>query len=119
LPANGTSSNLPSFIATNTGTVPVISDVIITPTFSHQGVTCTGNPMAFTITVNPSAQVNQPAPQIFCNGSTTSLINFTTDNIGGVTTYEWSINNLNIGLTPTSGTGSIPSFIFNSYPSKG
>ena len=110
LPANGTSSNLPSFNATNTGTVPVMSDVIITPTFSHQGVTCTGNTMAFTIAVNPSAQVNQPDNQVYCNGSATPLINFTTLNSGGVSTYDWTINNSNIGLSSTTGTGTIPTF---------
>jgi hypothetical protein len=111
LPANGSSNNLPTFTATNTGTLPVVADLIITPTYSNAGVTCTGAPMTFTVTVNPSAQVDQPNPQVFCNGSTTSLINFTTQNIGGVTTYDWIINNSNIGLTPTSGSGAIPSFI--------
>ena len=110
MPASGDSSNLPSFNATNTGPVPVMSNVIITPTFSHQGVSCTGNPMAFTIAVNPTAHVNQPANQVYCNGSATPLINFTTLNSGGVSTYDWTINNSNIGLPSTSGTGTIPTF---------
>ena len=74
-----------------------MSNVIITPTFSHQGVSCTGNTMAFTIAVNPTAQVNQPDDQVYCNGSATPLINFTTLNSGGVSTYDWTINNSNIG----------------------
>ena len=46
---------------------------------------------------------------VLCNDEVQSEINFNTQNTGGTTTYAWSIDT-SIGLSPTSGTGSIPSF---------
>ena len=62
----------------------------------------------FTITVNPTAQVNDPQDQIICNTDTTS-VEFTTENTGGTTTYAWTNDTTSIGLADL-GTGNIPSF---------
>ena len=63
----------------------------------------------FTITVNPSAQVDDPTDLVLCHNDTQSEIVFSTQNTGGTTSYSWSIDE-SIGLSPTSGTGNIPSF---------
>ncbi len=109
LPATG-SGNLPIFTATNTGTDPVIANITVTPHFSNGSVTCTGAPEVFTITVNPTANVDDPADQIVCNGGTTTAVNFTTTNGGGVAmTYNWTNSAPGIGLA-ASGTGDIAAF---------
>ena len=101
--------DVPTFIADNSGTAPVVSTITVTPSFDNGGVICTGPSETYTITVNPVAQVNAQAPQTVCNGDSTSLT-FTTVNTVGLTTYTWSNSNTSIGL-PASGTGSIPTFI--------
>ena len=51
---------------------------------------CEGEPFTVTITVNPTAQVNQPENLTLCNGDTAE-IDFTTLNQGGDTTYVWQV----------------------------
>jgi gliding motility-associated-like protein len=109
LPATGNGNTIPSFIPTNTGTAPITHTITVTPTYTANGITCTGTPKTFTITVNPKAQVNPVGPQVICNGDLTNLVNFTTINTGGVTTYDWTNSIPTIGLT-SSGTGPIPAF---------
>ena len=94
-----------SFTATNTGTAPIIGTITVTPTFTYGGTSCTGPAQSFTITVNPTGQVNPPADQVKCNTDMTSVI-FTTNNTLGVTTYAWSNDNTAIGLAAT-GSGDI------------
>ena len=106
--ASGTGS-IPSFTGTNTTTTPQVGTFVVTPTYTEAGVSCTGPSKTFTITVNPTTQVNQPTAQVICNGDTYSL-GFTTLNTGGTTTYSWNNNNTTIGLSSNSGTGGIPSF---------
>jgi subtilisin-like proprotein convertase family protein len=81
LAASGT-GNL-SFTPTNTGTTPIIATITVTPSFTNGGVTCTGTPRTFTITVNPVGQVNAVTSQVLCNGSNTTAVNFATVNGGG------------------------------------
>ncbi|MBT7045617.1 MAG: tandem-95 repeat protein, partial [Gammaproteobacteria bacterium] len=58
-----------------------------------------------TITVIPTATVNDPGDQLVCNGELTTAINFT----GGADSYTWTNSNPGIGLA-ASGTGNIASF---------
>ena len=104
LGANGT-GNIPSFTATNSGTSPVTATITVTPSFEG----CTGSSQTFTITVNPSGQVNDPVDQTRCNGAATAAVNFATNRSGGTTTYSWTNNNTSIGLA-ASGNGNIASF---------
>ncbi|MBL7703176.1 MAG: hypothetical protein JNM14_13065 [Ferruginibacter sp.] len=106
LAASG-SGNIPSFTAINTGTAPVTATITVTPNYTNASVTCTGAAITFSITVNPSGQVNQPADQVICNNSPTAPVNFTTTTPG--TIFNWTNNNTSIGLG-ASGTGNIPSF---------
>jgi hypothetical protein len=52
LAASGT-GNIASFNAVNTGPVPVVATITVTPSYTNAGVTYTGIPQSFTITVNP------------------------------------------------------------------
>ncbi len=100
---------IPSFTGSNLGTTPQVATIVVTPTYTNAGVSCTGTPKTFTITVNPTPQVNQPTAQVICSGDTYSF-NFTSVNTGGITSYTWTNNNTAIGLTSATGTGFIPSF---------
>jgi hypothetical protein len=109
LAASG-SGNIPSFAAINTGSAPVIATISVTPHFTYGGHTCDGPPETFTITVNPTAQVDDPTDQVVCHTEITALVTFTTDRTIGVTTYTWTNNTISIGLA-ASGAGDIPSFV--------
>jgi len=52
LAASGT-GNIASFNAVNTGNSPVVATISVTPTYTTGGITYTGTPQSFTITVNP------------------------------------------------------------------
>ena len=101
--------DIASFIAINIGSLPVVATITVTPHFSNGGVTCDGPTQSFTITVNPAAEVDQPASQVVCNNSPTTTVVFTTTNTGGVTTYTWTNDTPSIGLA-AAGIGDIPSF---------
>ena len=101
--------NIPAFSTTNNGTTPITSIITVTPTLTNGSVNCPGSSVNFSITVNPTAQVNQPTNTVFCAGTATAAIPFLTANTGGTTTYNWSIDNTNLGLA-ASGSGSIPVF---------
>jgi hypothetical protein len=93
--------SIPEFTAKNTGTSPVTATITITPTY----VGCEGTAVHFTITVNPTGQVNNPGNLDACNGVANS-VNFSTKNTGGNTTYSWINSNTSIGIGAT-GTGNI------------
>ncbi|NCA77943.1 MAG: PKD domain-containing protein, partial [Alphaproteobacteria bacterium] len=101
--------DIPSFNATNPTTVPQVATITVTPTYTNGGTTCTGAPITFTITVNPTAQVNPVTSQVICNGSGSAQVTFSTQNTGGTTTYAWTNDNTAIGLA-ASGNGDINPF---------
>ena len=103
--AAGGSGDIPSFTATNAGTVPVTATITVTPSFENDGVSCDGPTMQFTITVNPNGQVDEPADQEVCHDEETT-VTFTTANTGGTTTYAWTNDNVAIGLA-ANGSGNI------------
>ena len=110
LGAGATSATIPAFTATNTGTTPISGDIVITPTFTNGGESCTGNPQTFTITVNPAPQVDLPNDQLICVGDNSTLVTFATDNSGGTTTYAWTNDNTAIGLGAGATSATIPAF---------
>ena len=81
----------------------------MTPTYTNAGESCTGPSKEFTITVNPTAQVNEVDPIVVCNGDDIADIVFSTANENGTTIYSWTNDNTSIGLG-ASGDGNIPSF---------
>ena len=108
LAASGT-GNIASFTAVNATTAPVIATITVTPSYTNGGVTCVGTATTFTITVNPTATVTQPANQTVCNGGTTTTVNFSSPTTGGTIVYNWTNNTTSIGLA-ASGTGNIAAF---------
>jgi hypothetical protein len=109
LAANGSNDNIPSFNAQNSGNSPVTATITVAPTYTRNLVGCPGPSQSFTITVNPTEQVDQPGNQTICNGGTTTAVNFTTANSGGSTTFNWTNNAPSIGLA-ASGNGNIGAF---------
>ncbi len=106
LGAAGT-GNIASFSAVNNGAVPVTASITVTPVFTNNNVNCPGNPVVFTITVNPTPSVNPVSNQTLCSSDTTTTIV-----LGGPvagTVYNWTNSNPSIGLA-AAGTGNIPSF---------
>jgi len=106
LPASGT-GNIGSFNAINATAAPITATITVTPTYSNGGTACPGLPKTFTITINPTPTVVQPANVALCNAVSSAVISFTGAVTG--TTYSWTNNNTSIGLA-ASGTGSIPVF---------
>jgi uncharacterized protein (TIGR02145 family) len=85
------------YIFSNPTSVPQVSTITVTPELTFQGQTTTGPSETFTVTVNPSAQVNQ-VDDVTLNDGEDIAIDFLTSNVSGVTTYEWTNNNPSIGL---------------------
>ena len=111
LASSGT-GNIPVFTAVNTGLFPITATLLVTPSFTNGSLVCTGTSQTFTITVNPSAQINSVNNIEVCNGNSIPSIVFSTNNSGGITTYSWTNSNTNIGLAAT-GNGNIPTFTAN------
>jgi gliding motility-associated-like protein len=91
LAASGAGST-PSFVATNTTASPVTGTINVTPTAPN---TCVGAAQAFTITVDPTPNVNQPANVTNCEGTLTA-VDFTGTTAN--TNYLWTNSNTSIGL---------------------
>ena len=91
------SGDIGSFTGINNGTAPVVATIVVTPHFDNGAPICDGSTKTFTITVNPTGEVNQPANVVFCNNAT-GTVTFATSNTGGTTTYTWTNDNTAIGL---------------------
>jgi gliding motility-associated-like protein len=77
----------------------------VTPVYTGDGVSCSGIPQNFSITINPTPTVQIPADQVTCNGNLSQAVNFS----GNGTSYSWNNSNTAIGLG-SSGNGNIASF---------
>ncbi|PQJ10512.1 hypothetical protein CJD36_011080 [Flavipsychrobacter stenotrophus] len=102
IPAIG-SGDILAFSGSNSGNVAAVSTITVTPVADL----CSGSPLNFTITVNPTPDVVPLTSQSICNGTTTTPIIFG----GGVTgtVYNWVSSNPSIGLA-TTGAGNIAGF---------
>ena len=109
LPIAGGTGDIGSFVVTNETSESQTATFVVTPIYTNAGVSCEGPTETFSITVNPTAQVNAIEDQDLCEGEVTAPIEFTTTNTDGITTYEWTNTNPLIGLAD-SGIGNIPSF---------
>jgi hypothetical protein len=107
LSANG-NGNIPSFTALNITNSIATAQITVTPNSTINGVSCSGTPQQFSITVNPTPTVNTISNATYCNGSSTNNVVFS-GNISGAV-YNWTSSNAAIGL-PTSGSGNILSFV--------
>ncbi len=95
LPSGGT-GNLNSFTAVNTTANPITAVITVTPTANA----CPGNPISYSITVNPIPVVNVNSASI-CQGSTASLT------ANGGTTYTWSAGTTSTGVNTANVTPAI------------
>jgi gliding motility-associated-like protein len=88
-----------AFTATNTTSVPITANITVTPTFGFDNVVCDGEQKIFTITVNPTAQVEQPQDQTVCNGDNVTVEFFTNNAVGNIS-YTWFADiDIGLGLT--------------------
>ncbi len=101
--AGSGSDSIGAFTAINPTHDPVTATIAVEPSFNG----CVGIPQFFAVTVNPTPDVNQPANQSLCNGSSTTSIAFNGAATG--TIFTWTNDLTSIGL-PANGTGNIPSF---------
>ena len=112
LGASGT-GNIPSFTASNTTSAPVTATITVTPSFTNNGVACSGTPRTFSITVNPvPTGAATPAAQTICSGSSITPISFSAAAPG--TVFTWTRDNATtVTGIPSSGTGNISGSLTN------
>ncbi|MFT3908958.1 MAG: T9SS type A sorting domain-containing protein [Ferruginibacter sp.] len=89
----------PGFTALNTGLVPSVANIVVTPYIGQ----CAGTPVSYTITVNPPAYTTSIPNQTKCTNTITDKVIF--NNLPGVT-YSWTNDNTSFGFA-ASGTGNI------------
>jgi hypothetical protein len=91
-----------TFTAINTGTTPIVTTITVTPSAGG----CTGAPYSFTITINPTPNVDSVSSAVYCSGDAVPGINFT----GSVasTIFTW-VGTADIGFGATN-IGDIPPF---------
>ena len=96
------------FTAQNTTSEPLISSITVTPTLTNGGVSSVGDPLTFTITVNPDPQVSDITGLEICNSGS---INLDPSDISGNivpsgTTYSWGIpSSTSSDVSGVSGSG--------------
>jgi hypothetical protein len=106
LPTSGNGS-IVNLTLTNTSKSPMTATVSVTPTKNN----CTGESKEFTVTVNPTPDVDAVSPQTVCSGEATTAINFGTTISNAVMTYAWKVTeNASAINLASSGTGNITSF---------
>ena len=98
--------DIPSFTAINTGLLTQTSDFTVTPSFNG----CTGETEIFSITVEPKPTVFPNPSQEWCSGDNTNSILFDGNFGPAGATYNWTNDNITIGLA-ASGSGDILSFV--------
>jgi gliding motility-associated-like protein len=107
--ASGNTTSIPSFTGLNIGNTANVSLFNVTPTFTANGLTCTGTPEQFTISITPAPTITSISnnAQVLCAGNPILPIQI----IGSVsgTIYQWSNDNPSIGLS-ANGNGNIASF---------
>lgn len=96
--------DIPSFTTINGGSTMDTANITVVPTFNG----CEGTAIEFDFIITPVLEVDFIADTVLCAGEEFAGINFT-GNAPNIS-YEWSNNNISIGL-PASGTGDIANFI--------
>ena len=79
----------------------------VKPTYANNNVSCTGDSITFTVTVNPQVVMDEVADQVVCSGSEMAGVNFSTSITDGTMTYSWTRDNDNVTGIDTAGEGNI------------
>lgn len=111
LPANGI-GNIASFTATNTTTAPISGTVTVTPVY-NSGANCSGMSRSFTMTVNPTPELNSDLSRSVCSGS---VFEYTPgSSVSGVTTtFSWNRAKVpGISNSAANGAGNISETLVN------
>jgi gliding motility-associated-like protein len=108
IPSTFGSNTLPGFIATNNTIITQTGQILITPIYTNNNVTCIGNDTTLLIPVLPTPSVNPIADITACNLTQIPLtpVNGPVPN----TVFEWYNANVSLGLN-ASGIGNIPTFV--------
>ena len=108
IPSTFGSNTLPGFIATNNTIITQTGQILITPIYTNNNVTCIGNDTTLLIPVLPTPSVNPIADITACNLTQIPLtpVNGPVPN----TVFEWYNANVSLGLN-ASGIGDIPTFV--------
>ena len=107
--------NVPTFQTTNTTTDTLSTTITVTPYLigtnrqddNGTGDDCVGTAQTVTISVLPTPNVTDPSDTTYCNGESTTAINFS-GNVAN-TLFIWTNSNTAIGLA-ANGKGNIASF---------
>ncbi len=99
------SGNITSFPATNSTNAAVTSNIVVTPSYTVSGLTCTGVSQTFIFTVKPLPSMTSSSSLSVCSGATWSI----PLNSNITSTYTWqATSNTNVGgesaIVQTSGT---------------
>ncbi len=102
LAASGT-GNIPSFVGTNTGSVPLVANITVTPISNA----CSGLPASFSITIQPTPTLsNSLTATAICSGTT---FTYTASSQVTNVSFTWQRESVS-GITatgPASGVGNI------------
>ena len=102
LPASG-SGNIPSFVGTNSGTVPLVANITVTPISNA----CSGLPASFSITIQPTPTLsNALSSTAICSGTT---FTYTARSLTSNASFTWQRETVSgIDATgPATGEGNI------------
>ncbi|WP_460490206.1 PKD-like domain-containing protein, partial [Belliella aquatica] len=92
---------IPSFTALNPTSEPIRAIVTVTPTFTNGGVSCSGTPETFTITVNPTPVIEDKDTEI-CSGDTFNIVPVDEaegDIVPSGTTYTWTVKTVDPAIS--------------------
>jgi len=100
--------NVASFTAINSTNKPILATIVLRPTAAN----CHGDVKSYKVTVNPKPVITTLTENFqICNGATSSVISFSSSITDTITTYSWTNDNINTGLSLANGIGNVPSFI--------
>jgi hypothetical protein len=105
LPSSGT-GNIAPFQTPNTITTLTTGTIVVTPTLNG----CSGTPLTFSISVNPTPSIYQ-FDWNYCHGEVTTPVVWQNGFVAA-NNVIWTNSNTSIGLG-ASGTGTVPSFTAN------
>ncbi len=103
--ATGGNGNISIFSYDNQSNSSESATISVTPQYDYQGLSCIGSQESFLITVLPEPNLDPTNDVTYCNGASTSPINFN----GLATEFSWMNDNPSIGLGG-SGVDDILSF---------